>query len=71
MRPPEEIAQAIDHYMRFRSVFEAYRIMQPAPGGPLPGAEPVGATGQPGPAMEMQGPPPTSGTPPMPETAVR
>jgi len=67
---PEEIAQSVDTFMRFRAVFEAYRVM--APPTLAPGQEPAGdvaGAGEP-PAVVPQGPPPTPTTPPLPESKV-
>lgn len=76
MQAPEQVAEEVDTYMRFRAVFEAYRLMSPET-TPMPGTagtDPAqegaqeGAGSQPG--MVEQGPPPTQGSPPMPETPV-
>ncbi len=73
VKQPEEIAQRIDTYMRFRAVFEAYRIMRPQPampGAPPPGAPGPAPPGAPPPGMEAQGPAPTPTTPPLPQTPI-
>jgi hypothetical protein len=68
LQQPEEIAEVVDSYMRFRAVFEAYRIM--APPAPAPGVVSPEAVPAAPPGMEQQGPAPTPGTPPLPQTPV-
>jgi uncharacterized protein YbdZ (MbtH family) len=71
---PEQMAQVVDLYLRFRAVVEAYRLLSPPM--PMPGSMPGGpgempASTQTPPGMEPQGPAPTPATPPQPPTAVR
>ncbi len=70
MIPVPKLQATVENYLRFRAVFEAYRLMSPATPAPGTTANPAGPTAGPPPAMAAPGPPPTEVTPPLPPTPV-
>lgn len=66
MAQPADLAKQVDQFLRFRAVYEAYRMGAGA-SAPAPGSQPVGAPPkQIGPGEQAQGPAPTPGPPPPP-----
>lgn len=63
---PEELLRTVDSYLRFRAVFEAYRLMSPDMVAPGTTSNPAGPAAGPPPGMNEPGPSTTGSAEPKP-----